>query len=77
MRDSRIVDVYLGNDKRFTVEVTGWSCRGDYYTPADGGYDVDSEVYDEDDNNVTELIERWERIYKQNFNALAIDNFND
>lgn len=77
MRDSRIVDVYLGNDKRFTVEVTGWSDGGDYYTPADSGYDVDSEVYDENDNNVTELIERWERVYKQDFNSLAIDNFND
>jgi len=76
MRDSRIVDVYL-NDRRFSVEVTGFSYGGDYYSPADSGYEVDTEIYDEDDNNVTELIQRWERIYKQDFNAIAIDNFND
>tara|TARA_R110002050_G_scaffold259758_1_gene399262 strand:- start:324 stop:563 length:240 start_codon:yes stop_codon:yes gene_type:complete len=79
MEDTKIVEVILGEDKEriFTVCVTAWSEGGDYYTPCDSGYFCDSEVYDEFDNNVTELIERYESLYKVDFNQLAINNFNN
>ena len=72
------ITVYLGKvqQRAFVVEVTKQVFRGDYYTPSDVEYEVSQEVYDaETGEDCSELIERWESLYKEDFNSLAIEEF--
>lgn len=72
------VTVYLGetSERAFTVEVVKRVFKGDYYTPSDIEYEVSQEVYDaETGEDCSKLIERWENLYKEDFNSLAIEEF--
>lgn len=75
-QETKTVEVSIA-ERLFTVEVTEFNESGDYYTPSNGYYEVDTEIYDEDANNVTELITRYESIYNFDFQAKARENFND
>ena len=74
---SEIVTVYLGeNDRSFDVSVTCTYCKGDYWTPEDLDFELDAEVWDNDNMcDATLLIERYENINKVDFNKLAIEEF--
>ncbi len=73
---TELVTVYLGEKEReFTVEVEAWYDGGDYYTPPDSGMEIVSDVYDENNNNANELVERYERMFKVDFETLAFDSF--
>ena len=76
MQQTKTVSVSIA-DRLFTVEVTEINKIGDYNTAPSGWYELDSEIYDENYNNVTELIDRYESIYNFDFHAQAIENFND
>ncbi len=76
--ETQQITVYLGEaqERAFEVEVTKAVFRGDWYTPTDIEYIVSTEVYDsETGEDCSELIERWERLYKEDFNELAIEEY--
>ena len=77
MRTTEQVTVLLGetSEREFKVNVTCDYCHGDYFTPPDTEFNVDSEIYDEEDVVVTDLIDRYESIFKVDFNYLAIEEF--
>ena len=56
------VTISLGEkkEKLFTVDVEYTYDAGDYETPADESFDIVGDWYDENDNNVSDLIERYE-----------------
>ena len=74
---TEIVTVYLGEkDRSFDVTVTCTFCAGDYWTPDEVEYDVESEVWDNDNCcDATELIKRYENINKVDFEQLAVEEF--
>jgi hypothetical protein len=70
------VTVYLGEKERaFTTNVRCEYDKGDYYQPSSVEFYVEGDIYDEENGVVTDLIERYESIYKVDFNALAIEEF--
>jgi len=77
MRTTEQVTVILGetSEREFKVNVTCDYCAGDYFTPPDTEYYIDSDIYDKEDLCVTDLIDRYERIFKVDFNYLAIEEF--
>jgi len=75
-QETKTVEVSIA-DRLFTVEVTEFNESGNYHTAPSGWYELDTEIYDEDANNVTELINRYESIYNFDFDAQARENFND
>ena len=73
-----IVTVYLGEkrERSFDVTVVCTYSSGDYWTPDEVDYEVASEVWDNDNcTDATELIKRYENIYKVDFKKLAIQEF--
>jgi len=75
-QETKTVEVSIAQ-RLFTVEVTEFNEGGNYHTAPSGSYELDTEIYDEDANNVTELITRYESIYNFDFQAKARENFND
>tara|TARA_Y100001938_G_scaffold143057_1_gene215242 strand:- start:3076 stop:3321 length:246 start_codon:yes stop_codon:yes gene_type:complete len=77
MRTTEQVSVYLGetSEREFKVNVTCDYCSGDYFTPPSTEFYVDSDVYDDKDGVVNELIERYESMFNVDFNNLAIEEF--
>ena len=61
MTTQTTVTIALGSnrEKLFTVDVEHSYDSGDYYTPADESFDIVGDWYDENDNNVSYLIERY------------------
>ena len=61
MTTQTTVTIALGSnrEKLFTVDVEHSYDSGDYYTPADESFDIVGDWYDENDNNVSDLIERY------------------
>ena len=57
----REVTFSLGENgiKFFTCMIEYSYDSGDYYTPADESFDIVGDWYDENDNNVSDLIERY------------------
>ena len=55
------VQIALGanREKLFTVEVEYSYSTGDYETPPDESFEIIGDWYDEKDNNVSDLIERY------------------
>ena len=76
MRTTEEVTVLLGDtsERLFTVNVTCDYCPGDYFTPPDTEYYLDGDVQ-EDGLECNELIERYESIFKVDFESLAIEEF--
>jgi len=74
--ETETVTVYLGErDRSFNVTITATYCPGDYYTPSDIEYEI-SEIWDNDNCcDGIDLIQRWENLYKEDFNSLAIEEF--
>lgn len=69
------VTVYLGEKEReLSVEVNAIYDKGDWYNPPSCEFEVGT-IYDQDGIDVTELVERYENIYKVDFNELAIDEY--
>ena len=61
MTNQMNVQIALGanREKLFTVEVEYSYSTGDYETPPDESFDIIGDWYDENDNNVSDLIERY------------------
>ena len=78
MRTTEEVSVLLGetSERTFTVKVTCDYDKGDYYNPPSADYYLDSEIQ-ENGLECNELIERYESIFKVDFEALAIEEFKD
>ncbi len=78
MRTTEQVTVLLGetSERQFTVNVTCDYDNGDRNNPPSAEYYLDSDI-EEDGVECHELIERYESIFKVNFDALAIEEFKD
>ena len=61
MTTQTTVTIALGENREryFTVDVEYSYDMGDYETPADESFDIVGDWYDENDNNVSDLIERY------------------
>ena len=76
MRTTEEVSVLLGetSERTFTVKVTCDYDKGDYYNPPTYTYSLEGDI-EEDGCECNELIERYESIFKVDFEALAIQEF--
>lgn len=73
-----IVTVVLGANQERSFDVTVFATyrSGDYWSPDEVDYEVSSDVWDNDNcTDATELIKRYENIYKVDFEQLAIEEF--
>jgi len=78
MTTTEQVSVLLGetSERTFTVKVKCDYDKGDYYNPPSAEYYLEGDV-EEDGCECNELIERYESIFKVDFEALAIEEFKD
>jgi hypothetical protein len=76
MRTTEEVTVLLGeiSERSFTVKVTCDHDSGSWDCPPDTEYYLDSEIQ-ENGLECNELIERYESIFKVDFESLAIEEF--
>ena len=77
MRTTQQVSVLLGetSERQFKVNVTCEYDGGDYYNPPTSEFYIDGDIYDDLDGVVNDLIERYESIFKVDFEQMAIDEF--
>ncbi len=70
------VTVLLGetSERTFTVKVTCEIHEGDWETPPTYTYYLEGDI-EEDGCDCSDLIERYESIFKVDFEALAIEEF--
>jgi allophanate hydrolase subunit 1 len=76
--ETQQIKVYLGvsQERAFVVEVTKRVFDGGWYSPTDIEYIVSPTIYDaETGEDCSELIERWENLYKEDFINLAVQEF--
>ena len=76
MRTTEEVSVLLGetSERTFTVKVTCEYDAGDWETPPTYTYSLEGDI-EEDGCDCSDLIERYESIFKVDFEALAIQEF--
>mgnify|MGYP003628111064 CR=1 FL=1 len=76
MRTTEEVTIILGetSERTFTVNVTCDYDKGDYNNPPSAEYYLDSDIQ-EDGSECNKLIDRYESIYKVDFESLAIEEF--
>ena len=76
MKTTEEVTVLLGetSERTFTVKVTCEYDKGDYYNPPTADFYLDGDI-EEDGCECNDLIERYESIFKVDFERLAIEEF--
>ena len=77
MRTTEEVTVLLGetSERLFTVKVTCDHDSGSWDCPPDAEFYIDSDIYDSEGGVVNGLIERYESMFKVDFESLAIEEF--
>ena len=70
------VSIILGEKERlFTTMVRCEHVKENYLNPPSVYFFVEGDIYDEENGIVTDLIQRYESIYKVDFESLAIEEF--